>query len=147
MKTSARADKRKYLEGLAEKAEEAASFGDSQTLYGTIRRLAGNFGKPDVPVKDKDGNSIPGETRQLERWREHFEELLNRPAPADPPDIQPAAEDLDIDCDIPDMDEIMVAIKQQKSGKAAGPDDIPPEAMKDAEEVNRGVLHTLFKDI
>mgnify|MGYP003335168743 CR=1 FL=1 len=72
---------------------------------------------------------------------------MNRPAPADPPDIQPAAEDLDIDCDIPDMDEIMVAIKQQKNGKAAGPDDIPPEAMKDAEEVNRGVLHTLFRDI
>ena len=33
------------------------------------------------------------------------------------------------------------------NGKAAGPDDIPPEAMKDAEEVNRGVLHTLFSDI
>ena len=147
VKTSARADKRKYLEGLAERAEEAASFGDSQTLYGTIRRLAGNFGKPDVPVKDKEGNSIPGERRQLERWREHFEELLNRPAPADPPDIQPAAEDLDINCDIPDIDEITIAIKQQKNGKAAGPDDIPPEAMKDAEEVNREVLHSLFGDI
>ena len=147
VKTSARADKRRYLEDLAGEAEEAASFGDSQTLYGTIRRLAGNFGKPDVPVKDKEGNTIPGERRQLERWREHFEDLLNRPAPANPPNIEPAAEDLDINCDIPDIYEIMIAIKQQKSGKAAGPDDIPPEAMKDAEEVNRVVLHSLFKDI
>ena len=31
--------------------------------------------------------------------------------------------------------------------KAAGPDDIPPEAMKDAEEVTREVLHSLFSDI
>jgi len=45
------------VEDLAE-AEESASFGDPQMLYGTIRRLAGNFGKPDVPVKDKEGKTI-----------------------------------------------------------------------------------------
>ena len=43
VKASARADKRKYLEDLAAAAEEAASYGDSQTLYGTIRKLSGNF--------------------------------------------------------------------------------------------------------
>ena len=47
----------------------------------------------------------------------------------------------------PDMDEIMVAIKQQKSGKAAGPDDIPPEAMKEAKELTSEALHLLFEDI
>ena len=36
VKESARADKRNYLEELAERAEEAASYGDSQTLYSTI---------------------------------------------------------------------------------------------------------------
>ena len=147
VKESARADKRNYLEELAERAEEAASYGDSQTLYGTIRRISGNFGKPEVPVKDKDGNSIPGEHRQMERWAEHFEELLNRPPPADPPDIEPAEEDLEIDCEVPDMDEILLAIKQQKSGKAAGPDSIPPEALKQAEDVNSEALHMLFNDI
>ena len=45
------------------------------------------------------------------------------------------------------MDEILLAIKQQKSGKAAGPDNIPPEALKQAEEINTEVLHMLFKDI
>ena len=147
VKASARADKRKYLEDLAEKAEEAASYGDSQTLYGTIRKLGGNFGMPEVPVKDKEGKSIPGDQRQMERWAQHFEELLNRPPPDEPPDIEPADEDLEVDCDAPDMDEILLAIKQQKSGKAAGPDNIPPEALKQAEEINTEVLHMLFKDI
>ena len=41
---------------------------------------------------------------------------------------------MDINWDIPDIGEITIAIKQQKNGKAAGPDDIPPEAIKDAEE-------------
>ena len=81
VKESARADKRNYLGELAERAEEAASYGDSQTLYDTIRRISGNFGKPDVPVKDKDGNFIPGKQRQKERWTEHLEELLNRTPP------------------------------------------------------------------
>ena len=147
VKASARADKRKYLDELAASAEEAASYGDSQTLYSTLRKLAGNFGKPEVPVKDKEGNSIPGEIKQMDRWAEHFEELLNRPPPADPPVIEPADEDLEIDCEAPDMGEILLAIKQQKSGKAAGPDGIPPEALKQAEDINTEVLCTLFKDI
>ena len=147
VKESARADKRKYMEDLAGRAEEAASYGDSQTLYSTIRRLGGDFRKPEIPVKDKDGNAIPGEEKQMERWVEHFEELLNRPPPTNPPDIEPADEDLEIDCEAPDINDIRLAIKQQKNGKAAGPDSIPPEALKQAEEENSEVLLTLFKDI
>ena len=34
--------------------------------------------------------------RERERWVEYFEELLNRPTPKDPVDIQPASYDLPI---------------------------------------------------
>ena len=40
-----------------------------------------------------------------------FEELLNRPAPQDLPDIPPADDDLPIDCDPPTKKEIHQAIK------------------------------------
>ncbi len=56
------------------------------------------------PVKDKVGNQIIGEEKQLMRWMEYFEELLNRPSPDNPPEIQPAAQDLDIDCTPPSRD-------------------------------------------
>ena len=39
-----------------------------------------------------------GADKHLSRWAEHFEELLNRPAPANTPDIPGAEEDLPIDC-------------------------------------------------
>ena len=51
MKKSAKKDKNEYFEGLAEGAEEAASHGDSHTLFATIKMLSGNFGKPEIPVK------------------------------------------------------------------------------------------------
>ena len=41
---------------------------------------------------------IPDEEGQIKRWIEHFEELLNRPAPHDPPDIPPANDVLPINC-------------------------------------------------
>ena len=45
------------------------------------------------------------------------------------------------------MDVILLAINQQKSGKAAWPNNIPPEALKQAEDINTFVLHLLFIDI
>ena len=41
---------------------------------------------------------------------EYFEELLNRPSPVKPPDIQPAEENLPIDCRKPIKEEIKMAI-------------------------------------
>ena len=45
-------DKIEYMEGLAQAAEDAACYGDSHSLYATIKTLSGNFVKPEVPVKD-----------------------------------------------------------------------------------------------
>ena len=47
-----------------------------------------------------------GADKQLNRWAEHFEELLNRPAPQNQPHIQPAETDLPIDCNKPTREEI-----------------------------------------
>lgn len=81
-------------------------------LYATIKKLTGKFGKPERPVRDKDGKRIPDVEGQKARWRKHFEELLNRTALRNPPDIQPAIQDLPIDCSPPTGEEIHKAVKQ-----------------------------------
>ena len=78
---------------------------------------------------------------------EHFEELLNRPAPQDLPDVQPASDDLTLDCDPPTKKEMYLVIKQLKNGKSAGPDSIPAVAMKTDIETSVELLFTLFKKI
>ncbi|CAH8651467.1 unnamed protein product [Schistosoma guineensis] len=63
-----------------------------------------------------------------------------------PPDIEVAHTDIDIDVNPPTTGEIRIAIRQIKSGKAAGPDNIPAEALKSDIEVTIDMLH-LFKKI
>ena len=141
-------DKRNYINGLAKEAEQAADSGNMRQLYDTTRKLAGKYSKPERPVKDKQGRNITGTEKKLNRWAEHFEELLNRPATLDPPpDIQPAIVNLPINCDKMTNEEIRRAIKHLKNNKATGPDDIPAEALKTDIDTSVELLYPLFTEI
>ncbi|CAH8650385.1 unnamed protein product [Schistosoma mattheei] len=147
VKRSIRADKKKYVEELATTAEKAAREGNMKQLYDTTKKLAGKYSKPERPVKDKEGKPITEIQQQRNRWVEYFEELLNRPAPMNPPDIEAAHIDLPIDVNPPTTEEIRMAVRQIKNGKAAGPDNIPAEALKSDIEATTSMLYLLFKKI
>ena len=89
------------VDKLAKEAEDAAHQGNTRELFDSIKMLSGKFSNVERPVKDKRGNTLPSEEQQRGRWKEHFEELLNRPEPRNPRDIQQAANDLLIDCNTP----------------------------------------------
>ncbi|VDP23619.1 unnamed protein product [Schistosoma margrebowiei] len=141
VKKSIRADKNKYMEELAKTAEKASREGNMKQLYDTTKKLSGKYSKPERPVKDKEGKPITEIQQQRNRWVEYFEELLNRAAPMNPPDIEAAHTDLPIDVDPPTKEEIRMAIRQIKNGKAAGPDNIPAEALN----VDRRTLWKLLR--
>ena len=147
VKTSIKKDKKKHIETLAVEAEEAAKYGNMKDLYAITKKLSGKTSKPQRPVKDKEGKPITGEEGQKRRWMEHFEDLLNRPAPQDTPHIQQADRDLEMDLSTPTRGEIRKAIKKLRNGKAAGPDSIPAEALKTDTETMEEMLHPLFKKI
>ncbi|VDP51453.1 unnamed protein product [Schistosoma mattheei] len=62
-----------------------------------------------------------------------------------PLDIEATQTDLPIDVNPPTTEEIRMAIRQIKDGKAAGPDNIPAEALKSDIEVTTNMLYLLFK--
>ena len=146
-KEAVRRDKQAYLDSMAEKAEQAAANGHMKIVYQITKSIAGKYSKPSIPVKDKQGNTIFNSDGQGERWKEHFEELLNRPPPENPPDILPARRDLDIDIEAPTRDEIEHALELLKNNKAAGPDHIPPEALKADIPTTVEILHSLFEKV
>ncbi|CAH8466653.1 unnamed protein product [Schistosoma haematobium] len=147
VKRSIRTDKRKYVEDLATTAEKAAREGNMRQLYDTTKKLSGNRRKPERPVKSKEGKVITNIEEQQNRWVEHFKELLNRPAPLNPPNIEAAPTDLPINVGPPTIEEISMAIRQIKRGKAAGPDNIQAEALKADVAVTARILHILFNKI
>ncbi|VDP59535.1 unnamed protein product [Schistosoma mattheei] len=130
VKRSIRTDKRKYVEDLTTTAENAAREGNMRELYDTTKILSGNHRKPERSVKSKEDKVIANIEEQRNRWVEYFKELLKRPAPLNPSNIEAALTDLPINVGPPTIQEINVAIRQIKSSKAAGPDNIPAESLK-----------------
>ena len=76
-------------------------------------------------------------------WREHFERVLNHEEQSNPPQIEPSDE-LNIRIGCITRVEIKNAMKKLKSGKAAGCDNIPPEAIKVGDDMSEEVLLDLF---
>lgn len=71
---------------------------DMKTVYQIKKKLRGDHGpNQDLPVKAEDGSAITEEKAKLERWREHYEKILNRPDPPITPDISETETDLEIE--------------------------------------------------
>ncbi|VDP07440.1 unnamed protein product [Schistosoma curassoni] len=116
-------------------------------LYETTKKIAGKYSKPERLVKDKEGKTITEIHEQRNRLAEYFEELLNRPSTMNPPDTEVVHTDLPIDVTPLTTEEIRMAVRQIKSGKATRPDNIPAEALKSDIEATASMLHVLFRKI
>ena len=92
VKRMAKADKKAYVDSLADEAEQAAGRQDFRSLYSITRTLNGKYSHSNVLVRDSEGNIITKESEQTPRWKEHFESILNRPDPEFVPGIQYAIE-------------------------------------------------------
>ena len=144
----ARADRRRYLEELANEAEEAAQNGNQGQVYKITKVISGKFrGAKDAPIKSKDGKLLTTEREQEERWSEHFTEVLNRPPPRDVADIQDPEEVLNIPEEPPTKEEIIKAIGELKNGKAPGSDNLCAELFKTDPSFTANVFLPLFTEI
>ena len=146
VKRSCRRDKRRRIDEIAREAEEAAEQRDMKRVYDTTRLLSGQKTVHSKPVKDKNRVVLTRTDDQLNRWKEHFQEVLNRPAPENPPNLTEGPL-LDIRTGQITMAEVKRSLKSLKNGKASGCDNIPPEAWKEGGMVLAKVLHSLLNKI
>ena len=85
VKKSCRRDKTNLIESIAREAEDAAKKNDPRTLYMTTRKLSGIRCNQNRPIRSEDGTLLTKMEDQLQRWKRHFESVLNRPAPSQAP--------------------------------------------------------------
>ena len=102
VKNGAEKDWKHWIHKQARELDEAAKSNKQRDVYQMVKFLAGKMTKSSPLVKDKHDNLIHGEAKKLERWPEHFSEILN----ALPPsvvlqDVPVEYEELDVKLDPP----------------------------------------------
>ena len=96
-------------------------------------------------IKDADGNVLTSEESVLRRWKEYFEELMNRENERERRlnDVERVNQEVgEIS-----MNEVRMAMKKMKNGKAVGPDNIPVEAWRCLGEMAVRFFTRLFNRI
>ena len=99
----------------------------------------------DCPIRDA-GSLLTKLNNQLEEWRNHFATLLNRDPPVDTPELQ-VNHQLPINTGNITKEEIKRALTILKNGKAAGSDNIPPQALEAGRRTSINILYDLFNTI
>ena len=148
VKRKAKADKKKHVDDLAEEAEVAASKGNMGQVYKISKQLCGKFGQAtNSTVKTKAGRVLTTEKEQRERWKQHFQEVLNRPEPEEPAEPEPAVTNLEIETAAPKEAEVLEAVLAMKNNKAPGVDMIQAEMLKADPKLSSKVLTEFFKKV
>ena len=144
VKKSCRRNKRNLIESIAQEAEDAAKKNDLRTLHMTTRKLSGIRCNQNRPIRSENGTLLTKLEDQLLRWKRHFESVLNRPAPCQLPDPQPADVTLNINTGPISKGEIRSALTHLKNAKAPGVDNIPPKSLKEGGPCTVEALHRIL---
>ena len=120
--------------------------GDLGTLYNITGKLSGRSQNTNKSIRDLQGKVIKIMEEEMMRWKDHFEQVLNRPEPSNSPNLTEGPE-LTIRTGNITKSEIRDALKSLKNGKAAGPDNIPAEACKAGGDISVNVLHGFLNEI
>ena len=101
-----------------------------------------------MPIKARNGMSLTTEREQLERWKEHFSEILNQNEPDTSCDLgnEHARDMLNVNLSDISLEEVRSALRKLKNNKAAGADDIQPELLRHGGKTLEMELLHLFKN-
>lgn len=135
---------------LSNKADDIQAFADRHDMknfYAGLREVYGPTSNGSSPLLSSDGSCLITDKEEiLQRWAEHFDNVLNRPSSINEEAIQRLPQvtiNTALD-DPPNFDEVTTAIQQLSSGKAPGSDAIPAEIYKEGGQAVTEKLLQLF---
>ena len=105
VKRNVREDKRRWVAEKAQRAQAAAENGRQKELYSIVKQLTGHNNRQVAAVRSKDGELLKNMEARKKKWKEHFQKVLNRDAPEEPPQEE-EGEELDISTEPPMLQEI-----------------------------------------
>ena len=138
---------------LKNKSKEIQTYADtknSKKFYNAIKAVYGPQTSGTSPILSADGSTLFTEKEEiLDRWSEHFQNVLNRPSNINEEAIDrlPQVELNTSLSDPPTLEETAEAISLLSNGKAPGPDAIPAEVYKAGGHILVEKLTELFKSM
>ena len=81
VKSSVRGDKKRWMTENTQVAQKAVENRRAKELYDITRQLSSNGPRKMVAITNKDGKLLKSKEERQARWKEHFEEVLNKEAP------------------------------------------------------------------
>ena len=138
-----------WFDSKAEEIEMHSAGNNSKKFYSSLKAVYGRqAGAGSPPLLDASGtNLITDKKKILERWREHFDNVLNRPSSANEEAINrlPQVEINMSLADVPSLEEVNKAISSLSNGKAPGSDGIPAEVFANGGPLLTEKLLELFQ--
>jgi len=125
--------KNRWWNNKAAELQAATDRHGTRTFFHGLKAVYGSREAGSAPVKSLHSVTLSDHTKILERWKEHFETVLNQSSSFDMNVLSseilqwPLASRLD---EVPTRAEIQKAINQMSNGKAPGTDGIPAEVFK-----------------
>ena len=129
-KRSLQQDRRRWADSLASAAETAFQKGNMKDVYASTKKLCNSQPRKMDIIKDKGGKLLTTERETMERWKEHFTEVLNRPEPEIRADVvTDGVLELDVNTSYITKEEIVLSLRDLKNNKATGIDNIAAEVL------------------
>ena len=130
-----RRDREKFWDEQATLLETAALHNDQKQVFNLLRRAKAGPRQKSFLVKDGAGEVLTTEHDCINRWKEHFSQLLNHPPIPEDPILTHTANTASIinpDCDTTPVSlaEVKAALKKLKNSKAPGICTITAEMLK-----------------
>src|SRR5277367_1279237 len=141
-----------WWENECQQLEQLCERGRSDLMYKKVKQLTkkGSNNNRTVSIKDSNGNLVNDLVEVRNRWREYVEMLYDKSGKPEAQDMGIEEEHrIGIDEKGPDLleSEILQALKDMKTGKAVGVDEVPAEFLKVLGEKGEKELVTLCKEM
>jgi hypothetical protein len=153
--------------GIVEEIEEVGAKKEIRNFYRKVNAIKKGYKPRTGMCKDKMGNLVIGKQKVLQRWAEHFDELINGQGAEesnqgngnDEGETESTGEYLGeegkgpgIDRNlemmgVPTREEVKVAVNKLKNNKAPGPDGIPSEILKEGYKCMEDSIYELIVQI
>ena len=147
-KRSLQQDRRRWADSLASAAETAFQKGNMKDVYASTKKLCNSQPRKMDIIKDKGGKLLTTERETMERWKEHFTEVLNRPEPEICADVDTdGVLELDVNTSYITKEEIVLSLRDLKNNKATGIDNIAAEVLKIDIDTTASEMEKLFREI